>query len=368
MAPSNCQRRGSVRDSLHRLVMADWSRGRSSSYRPFPLVVLVHDLPYLQDGLLLESVSQGSESGKADKHVTSRPPGTPGWCAFEKLPVGVRSRVHLVRHVTPGAAGGAERRCRQESELQDDSIRWPPRHTALTWETFPWRPSAVFHRASAAPWSRCAPARPCRQKQSLSNPRENPPNNCDLRNQPEARLNKNTSAGKPSWALCWSSRQFLRLAWHFDRAGCTEGHTRRRVIPVRGRVDKLSNIHFLVSPGLIFFRGNTHRAGAHRVLHLQTAAVCWLWTGNFDRPPPRSTHAEITWARVRTLHKGRNSSEGVEQRGTLAVDKGPDRFHLSWRLCQPFGVELVFLTLQVFTKNHLELLLTLIKYFWEKFR
>lgn len=46
---------------LERLAMTDEDRGESTAYRPFPLVMLVHDLPYFQNCLLLKSVSQRSE-------------------------------------------------------------------------------------------------------------------------------------------------------------------------------------------------------------------------------------------------------------------------------------------------------------------
>lgn len=45
----------------------------------------------------------------------------------------------------------------------------------------------------------------------------------------------------------------------------------------------------------------------------------------------------------------------MEQKESLPVDEGPDKFHFSWRLCQPFDVELVLLALQLFTMNRLVL-------------
>lgn len=68
------------------------------------------------------------------------------------------------------------------------------------------------------------------------------------------------------------------------------------------------------------FKRNTHRAGADRILHLRTVTVCWLWTWNFDHPPPKVTHAEITWAFVSALYKGKFQWEGEKKKETTNVN------------------------------------------------
>lgn len=263
MAPSNCQRRRVSEACLERLVMTDEDREPNRLHTG--LFLLLCSSMTCRISRIASCWKAFPSDLKLKDAPTCRSPGTPwmlgaGWCVSENLPVGVRSRVHLVWHTTPGAVGGAEWGCTSGSELQanrfwsrpicraqvfffhflpPDTPRRPNTQPLLARHFF-GGPQQFASKLLQSFWVGVLQLGPAikeivdksnRCPVEYTSPKTTKP--CQISPRATARL-KNTSAETLSWALCRSSLQFLRVASHFDRAGCTERHTRRRVIRVRG--------------------------------------------------------------------------------------------------------------------------------------